>query len=409
MTTRVALTGNDAVAEALRQIDPDVAAVFPITPQTELMHKFAEFVADGKVSTELVTVESEHSAMSATIGASAAGARACTATSSAGLALMWELLYVASGCRVPIVMIDVNRALSAPINIHCDHSDTMGARDSGWIQIFSEDSQEAYENAIMAYRIAEHKDVLTPVMVTYDGFIISHKTETVDIFDDDKVKKFVGEYKPERYLLDTDNPYTVGPLDLQDFYMEHKRSQIEGIENSRKVILDVGKEFSKEFGARDYNYYETYKMDDAEVAIVCLGSTAGTARVAVDACRENGIKAGLLKIRVFRPFPGKELVEALKGIKMCGVLDRSMSFGLGGPVFHELNAAAYTFGGTAAFKNYLYGLGGRDITVHELVDTYKELDSLKDKAPKDLPMGYIGLREQELVIFLMKKGKQNGY
>lgn len=369
--TRKALTGNEAGAEALRQINPDVAAVFPITPQTELMHAFAAFVANGKVTTELVTVESEHSAMSATVGASAAGARAITATSANGLALMWEIVYIAASSRLPIVMPVINRALSGPINIHCDHSDMMGCRDSGWIQIFSENSQEEYDNIMQAMRIAEHPDVLLPVMVGSDGFIISHAMETVDIYPDEDVKAFVGDYKPEHGLV-TGKPYTFGPLDLQDYYMEHKRQQHEAMENARKVILEIGKEFGSKFGT-NYGYFDTYKLEDAEYAMVAIGSTAGTAKATIDRMRANGEKVGLLKIRVFRPFPGKEMVEALKHVKGIAVLDRAASFGAnGGPVFNELRADFNELTEKPKMMNFIYGLGGRDINMDDLEDLYHQ-------------------------------------
>jgi pyruvate ferredoxin oxidoreductase alpha subunit len=286
---RVAITGNEAVAEAMRQINPDVVAAYPITPATEIVQIFADSVSNGKVDTEFVTVESEHSAMSATIGASAAGARAMTATSSQGLALMWEMLYIAAGLRLPIVAPIVNRALSAPINIHCDHSDTMGARDSGWIQIYSEDAQEAYDNLIQAMRIAEHPDVLLPTMVTMDGFIVSHGMGNAELLPDDVVKKFVGEYEPEHYLLDVENPITVGALDFSDWYFEHRRQLADAHTRVQDVVLQVAKEF-KEISGREYKLFDAYKLDDAEVAIVVINSAAGTAKTVVDQLREKGLK-----------------------------------------------------------------------------------------------------------------------
>ena len=278
----VARTGNEAMAEAMRQINPDVVAAYPITPATEVVQIFAGYVADGLVDTEFVPVESEHSAMSACIGASVAGGRTMTGTSSQGLALMAEMLYIASGMRLPIVLADVNRALSSPINIHCDHSDTMMIRDSGWVQIFSENAQEAYDNMIQAVRIAEKAEL--PVIVTTDGFIISHGMERVDIFDDKDVKDFVGVRKPEHYLLNLDKPITVGALDLQDYYFEHRRQLAEAMKDSKAIILDVAKEFKNKFG-RSYGLFEAYKLDDAECAIVAMGSTAGTAKVVVDKLR----------------------------------------------------------------------------------------------------------------------------
>ncbi|MFP4497484.1 MAG: pyruvate ferredoxin oxidoreductase [Vulcanimicrobiota bacterium] len=351
----------------MRQINPDVAAVFPITPQTELMHAFAAFVANGQVDTELITVESEHSAMSATVGASAAGARSMTATSANGLALMWEIVYIAASSRLPIVMPVINRALSGPINIHCDHSDMMGCRDAGWIQIYSENSQEEYDNIIQAIRIAENHDVLLPVMIGSDGFIISHAMEVVDIYPDDAVKKFIGEYQPKHGLITDKEPFTFGPLDLQDYYMEHKRQQEEAMHNARKVILDVGREFAGIFGTKEYGFFETYKLEDADYAIICAGSTAGTTKAVVDKMRENGEKVGLLKIRVFRPFPFQEIMEACRHLKGLTVLDRSASFGAnGGPIFNEVRAAFNELEQKPRIRNFVYGLGGRDINMEDL-------------------------------------------
>lgn len=390
--TKRALTGNEAGAEAMRQIDPDVAAVFPITPQTELMHAFAAFVANGQVNTELVTVESEHSAMSATVGASAAGARAMTATSANGLALMWEIVYIAASSRLPIVMPVINRALSGPINIHCDHSDMMGCRDSGWIQIFSENSQEEYDNIIQAVRIAEHPDVLLPVMVGSDGFIISHSMETIFTYEDKDVKDFVGEYHPKQGLLNTEHPYTFGPLDLQDYYFEHKRQQQVGMENARKVILEIGKEFGGIFG-KNYEYFELYKCEDAEVAILCLGSTAGTARVVVDKMRAEGKKVGLVKLRVFRPFPFDELAEAVKHIKGLAVLDRSDSWGgYGGPVYTEVRSALCDLKEKPVLRNFIYGLGGRDINLEDLEAIFGMIQKTVDTGEKAGSYEYFGVR-----------------
>ncbi len=392
--TRLALTGNDAVAEALRQVNPDVAAIYPITPQTEMMMKFAQYYADGKVDTEVVCVESEHSAMSATVGAAAAGARAITATSSAGMALMWEILYVAASCRLPIVMPLVNRALSGPLNIHCDHSDSMGARDTGWIQIYSENSQEAYDNTIQAFRIAEHPDVLTPAMVTLDGFILSHTMEVIDILPDEEVKKFVGEYKPENYLLDIKHPLTMGPLDLPPHYFEHKRQQVEGLENSVDVIRQVAREF-KELTGREYDLLELYRMDDAEVAVMALGSSAGTAKAAVDTVREEGVKAGLIKMRVFRPFPIEDILRATAGLKAFGVMDRAIAFGAqGGATFLEVRSAMYERTHPPV-ANYIYGLGGRDITIGQIAGIFEELaEAAKSGKVKKL-VNYVNLREPE--------------
>jgi len=394
MATRVALTGNDAAAEALRQSNPDVAAVFPITPQTELMHKFSQFVADGDVDTELVHVESEHSAMSACVGAAAAGARVVTATSANGLALMWEIVYIAASLRLPIVMPEVNRALSGPINIHCDHSDTMGCRDSGWIQIYSENAQEAYDNVLQAFRISEHRDVLLPTMATLDGFILSHTVESLEVEDDKIAKDFIGEYKPARSLLDTDNPMTMGPLDLQDYYFEHKRQQVLAMENARGIILDVGAEYGNLTG-RSYGYFEEIETDGADVILVAMGSAAGTAKAAIRQLRAEGVKAGLLKLRVFRPFPGKEVLEVLNKAKAVAVMDRAISFGLeGGPLFNEIRSFAYEYANKGLMlKSFIYGLGGRDINVGEIQAIAKNMLDNKDKDTVDARVEYIGVRE----------------
>jgi len=373
MAKRVSMTGNEAVAEAMRQINPDVVAAYPITPSTEVMQIFSQFVADGLVNTELVTVESEHSAMSACIGAACAGGRVMTATSACGLALMWEMLPIAAGFRLPIVMTVVNRALSAPINIHCDHSDSMGCRDSGWIQLYSENAQEAYHNIIQAVAIGQRQGVWLPVMVCVDGFIISHSIESMEVFDDNEVKEFIGEYKPRRTLLDTDHPFTYGPLDLQDYYIEHRRQTAEALKNSKKAIKEVGEEFFKKFG-RAYSFLEGYRLEDAEVAIVSLNSSAGTVRYVVERLREKGIKAGSLKLRVFRPFPQEEVRDALKNLRAIAVLERADSYGSsGGPVFHEIRSSLYDLTKKPKIVNYIYGLGGRDLGIDDIKEVYEDL------------------------------------
>jgi pyruvate ferredoxin oxidoreductase alpha subunit len=388
MSNVQALTGDSSVANAMRQINPDVVAVYPITPQTEIAQEFASFVSDGLVDTELINVESEHSAMSACVGSSAAGARVMTATSANGLALMWEVVYIAASTRLPIVMPVVNRALSGPINIHCDHSDCMGARDSGWIQVHSENAQEAYDNTIQAVRIGEQEKVRLPIMVNLDGFILSHGMERVELIDDDKVTGFIGKFKAQHPLLDVDHPVTYGPLDLYDYYFEHKRQQVEAMENVLEVITSVGEEFGKLTG-RKYGIMEKYKLDDAEVAAVALGSTNGTAQAAVDELRKEGIKAGLLKLRVFRPFPVKEIVEALSSAKHVAVFDRSISFGgFGGPLFTEIRSAFLGEDKIPTTANYIYGLGGRDINVSDIKTVYKNLASGKSET-----VNYVGVRE----------------
>lgn len=371
----VGLTGNEAVATAFMQARPHVASAFPITPQTEMMHKFSDFVANGAVDTEMILVESEHSAMSAAVGSAAAGARTITATSSAGFALMWEMVYVAASLRLPICMALVNRALSGNINIHCDHSDAMGGRDSGWIQIWCENAQEAYDSSLMSFRIAEHADVRLPVMVNYDGFIISHTAESLHVLEDDEAWKFVGpkDPKPGYALLDVENPVTVGPLDLTDYYFEHKLGEIQAHERAMPVIRDVFAEFSEASG-RTYEIFEKYRLDDAEIAVVALGSSAGTVKDVIDQYREKGVKVGLIKPRVFRPFPRRELAEALAGMKAVGVMDRSASFGgFGGPLFTEIRSALYGVPDAPTVHDWLYGLGGRDLDLHQVGDLIEGL------------------------------------
>jgi pyruvate ferredoxin oxidoreductase alpha subunit len=393
MSTIVALTGNDAVGTAMKQINPDVVAAFPITPQTELMHKFAEFHANGEVDTEFVLVESEHSAMSACVGAVAAGARTMTATSAQGLALMWEILYVQASCRLPMVMPVVNRALNAPLNIHCDHSDTMGARDCGWIQIYSENTQEAYDNVIQAVPIGEKKDVLLPVMVTLDGFILSHTLERVEMLETEDVQQFIGEYPVLHPLLDTENPVTYGPVDLPDYYFEHKRQQVLAMERAKASILEVGKAFADLTG-REYGLFEAYRLDDADVAILAMGSTAGTAKEAVDRLRDQGKKVGLLKLRVFRPFPFEELAQALGHLKVLGVYDRAISFGsYGGALFSEVRSAMLGATQSPMVVNYIYGLGGRNISVEEIASTFAELEHIAQTGRIENMITYLGVRE----------------
>ncbi|MFH1379960.1 MAG: pyruvate ferredoxin oxidoreductase [bacterium] len=388
---RVAKTGNEAMAEAMRQINPDVVAAYPITPATEIAQIFSSFVSDGLVKTEFVTVESEHSAMSATVGASAAGSRAMTATSSQGLALMHEILYIAAGLRLPIVMPMVNRALSSPINIHCDHSDTMGSRDAGWIQIYAENCQEAYDSVIQAVKIAEKAFV--PAMVSTDGFIISHAMEDILMLPDEEVQKFAGPFKGPYNLLDTDHPITVGALDFTDFYFEHLKSQSESMRLAKPIVREVGKEFGEKYG-RPYDFFDAYKLEDAETVIVVLGSTAGTARVAIDRLRSKGIKAGMLRIRVYRPFAEAELAELLKGAKAVAVLDRSDSKNaVGGPVYNDVRAAMYDSSSRPLIVNYIYGLGGRDIFVEDIEKVYIELaQGIKAGKPSN-KVNYLGVRD----------------
>lgn len=388
------MSGNEAMAVAMKQINPDVVAAFPITPSTEVPQYFSTFVADGVVDTEFVAVESEHSAMSACIGAQAAGARAMTATSANGLALMWECLYIAACSRLPIVMACVNRTLSGPLNIHNDHSDSMGARDSGWIQLYSENNQEAYDNMLMANLIGEHKDVLLPVMVCQDGFITSHKIENLELVEDDKVKAFVGEYNAPEYLLNAENPISVGPLDHFTHCFEHKRQQSQAMMNAKKVILEVSAEFAKLTG-RSYGLFEEYKTEDADVCMVVLNSTAGTGKYVVDAMRAEGKKVGLIKPRVFRPFPVDEMAAALSKFKAIAIMDKADSFNAaGGPLFTEITSAMYAKNVfSPKVINYIYGLGGRDVKTTDLEFVFNKILDIAATGTVESVFNYLGVRE----------------
>ncbi len=389
----VALEGDRAVAEAMRQMNPDVVAAYPITPQTEIVMRFSEFVASGQVDTEFIPVESEHASMSACIGASAAGGRVQTATAGAGLALMWEVIWVASGTRLPIVMHVVNRSLSAPLNIHCDHSDSIGMRDAGWVQLYDEDVQEAYDNAIQCVRIAEHPDVMLPTIHALDGFVLGHNVERLEVLPDEAVREFIGEYQPRYPLLDVNHPVTYGPMDLQDYFFEHKRQQAEAMVNAMDVVPMIGEEFGKLTG-RHYGLMEGYRLEDADYALVLMGSSVGTARTAVDIMREEGVKAGLLKIRCFRPFPAAEVARAIGNKKVIAVMDRSLSFGAQvNPLCLEVVAALYTHGYTPKLINYVFGLGGRDTIPQHICGVYRELIEIDKTGVVEPALRFLGVRD----------------
>jgi pyruvate ferredoxin oxidoreductase alpha subunit len=389
------LSGNEAVAYAMKQINPDVMGAFPITPSTEIPEYFANYVANGEVNTEYVTVESEHSSMSVCIAAQAAGARSVCATSSCGLALMYEMLYVAASCRLPIALACVNRALSGPININNDHSDSMGARDSGWIQIYAENNQEAYDNFLMAMPVGEDPSVRLPVMTCMDGFITSHAVENIELLDTDVVRRFIGEYDPEHYLLKKENPLAVGPYDVSPYYMEHKVMQAEAMKAAKARILEVAAEFEKISGRR-YGLFEEYRMEDAQLALVLIGSTAGTAKAAVDKLREDGVKAGLVKIRVFRPFPGEELARVLAGTKAVAVMDKSESFsGNGGPLFAETRSALFDCKDRPYLINIVYGLGGRDVRTEDIENVFSRLAKIAVTGETGPVYTHMGHRSKE--------------
>jgi len=401
----LALNGDEAVAYAAKQSDVDVVAAYPITPQTIIVERFSEYVANGEVDTEFVCVESEHSALTACLTAAATGARAFTATASAGLALMHEILYVTSGCRAPVVMAVVNRALSAPINIHCDHSDSMVERDCGWIQIYVENSQEVYDSIIQAFKIAENPGLLLPVMVGLDGFTLSHTLENVQTLPDDLVKKFVGtrqfplvtthEGKTVPFKLDPKTPETIGPLDLHDYYFEHKRQQEEAMRIAPKIIQQVHEEYAKISGRRyGDGLIEPHYLEDAETAIVCVGSTSGTVKTVVNELRSKRMKVGLLRLRTFRPLPVKEITKALENVKAVAVMDRSLSFGgHGGAVFHEIRHILYDASTHPYVVNYIYGLGGRDTNPNLMHKIYRDLQRILETQRIEEPVQFIGLRE----------------
>lgn len=390
MAIRERLSGNEAVATAMKQINPDVVAAFPITPATEIPQYFANFVSNGSVTTEFIAVESEHSAMSACIGASAAGSRVMTATSSQGLALMFEMLYIASGLRLPVVLINVNRALSAPLNIHNDHSDSMGARDSGFIQLYCESNQEAYDNTVMAIKIAEKSKL--PVMVCYDGFITSHSIENIILMENDEVKNFVGEYNPEEFLLDDKRNISIGPLSLQQYYFEQRKEIADAMKDSKKIIEEVSEEFYKITG-RKHNLYEKYMLDDAEIGLVVLNSTAGTAKEAIDVLRSKGIKAGMLKPRCFRPLPFEEIPAELKHLKALAIMDKADSInGYSGPLFSEITSAMYSSNIHVPAVNYIYGLGGRDVKIDNIYEVFSDLETIAKTGKITTLTNYLGLR-----------------
>lgn len=401
----LALNGDEAVAYAVKQSDVDVVSAYPITPQTIIVERFSEYVHNGEVDTEFVCVESEHSALSMCLTASATGARVFTASGSAGLALMHEILYVTSGARAPVVMAITNRALSGPINIHCDHSDSMVERDAGWIQIYVENSQEAYDSIVQAFRIAEHNDLLLPTMVMLDAFFLSHTLESVNVLPDETIRKFVGTRKIPLirghrgklvpFKLDPENPITMGPLDLYDYYFEHKRQQEEAMQRAPRIIKEVHDEYARISGRKYGNgLIEPYRLEDAEIATVCLGSTAGTTKTVVDQLRTKGIKAGLLRLRTYRPYPVKDIINALENVKAIAVMDRSHSFGAsGGPVFHEMRHILYDAQIHPQIVDYIYGLGGRDMPQSLIHEIYRDLQKIAKTKRVEKPVQFIGVRE----------------
>ncbi|MDH5770641.1 MAG: pyruvate ferredoxin oxidoreductase [Candidatus Bathyarchaeota archaeon] len=393
MTRRVGIEVSAAVAEAVRLVDVDVISAYPITPQTHIVEKLAELIANGELDAEYMNVESEHSALSACVGASAAGARTFTASNSQGLALMHEILYVASGCRLPIVLAIVNRALSAPINIWCDHQDSLGERDTGCIQVYVEDGQEAFDSTLQAFRVAEDQRVLVPFMVCLDGFILSHVIESVNLLDEKEIKGFIKSKRESKYRLDPDEPISMGVLGGPDVYSEFRRQQEETMRNAKKVILEVDEEFGKLYGRR-YGLFDSYRVEDADVILLTMGSMTGTARVAVDKLREKGKKVGILKVRVFRPFPYKEICDAVRGAKVLATVDRNVEPGaFGGILFTEVRSALYRYEEEPHVVGFITGLGGRDVTLINFMTMAEKALRVAETGKVERAYEFIGLRE----------------
>lgn len=391
MSIRERLSGNEAIAFAMKQINPDVMGAFPITPSTEIPQYFSSYVDNGEVDTEFIAVESEHSAMSTCIGAQAAGCRAISATSSCGLCYMTEMLYVAASDRLPITLAVSCRALSGPININNDHSDAMGVRDAGWLMLFAETNQEAYDNYLQAMRIGEA--VGLPIMICQDGFITSHAIENIDLVETEKVREFVGEYKPQNALIGRENPMAVGAYATPVYYMEAKRQQAQAMMDAKEVIKKVGAEFGALTG-RTYGMIEEYMMDDAEEAIILIGSSVGTAKEAVNELRAGGKKVGLIKVRSFRPFPKEEITEALRGVKAVAVMDKDDSFNAHcGPMYAEVCASLYGTGVQPLAINYIYGLGGRDVRVESIQHVFAELEQIAQTGEVGETYRYLDVRE----------------
>jgi len=393
MNIKDRLSGNEAVAYAMKQMNIDVVAAFPITPSTEIPQYFSQYVNNGQVDTEFIPVESEHSSMSACIGASVAGGRVATATSSNGMALMNEMLHIASALRLPVCLAAVNRAITGPININCDYSDSMGAKDTGWVQLYAENAQEAYDNFIMSARIGEHEEVRLPVMTNQDGFITSHSLEIIELLDDKTVSDFVGFYDAIDYMLDETTTASFGPYDSPKFLLEHKRQQAQAMINAKNIVKEVQEEFCKISG-RKYDVIESYKTEDAERIMVIIGSSSGTAKYAINEMRAKGEKVGLIKIRLYRPFPASEIAKELKNAKMVAVMDRAEGLsGIGGPVFADICASMCNMKDKPLMVNYIYGLGGRDFRPEDAMAVFEELKADMDSGQELDTYRYYGVRE----------------
>lgn len=383
---------NEAAAYAAKLSKPDVVSAYPITPSTTVPEQISEFVADGKMDAEFIPVESEHSAMSGCIGASASGSRAFTATASQGLALMSEMLYIAAGMRLPISMAIGNRALSAPINIWCDHQDMMAQRDTGWMQMYAENNQEAFDLIINSYKVAENEDVLLPAMTGFDAFILTHTVEPVEIYDEEKVDDFLGEYNPSHAYVDSEDPMTQGTLGTPEYYMEFRKETWDAMNNARDVFKDVFNEFEDEFG-RSYDMVEKYRTEDAEIVFISMGSVTGTIKDAIDELRDEGVKAGLAKITVYRPFPIEEIKEIAKNAEAIAVAEKNVSFGSSGAVYQDVNRTIANVSSRPIALDFIIGLGGRDVRISTIKDIADITQDALDKGVENLEkeVHWIGL------------------
>lgn len=383
----IAINGDGAVALAWKQLNPDVCAAYPITPQTIIVEDFAKYVANGEVDTEFVDVESEHSALTLCTTSSAAGARTFTATASQGLAYMWEMLPITSAMRVPVMMAVANRTVSGPININNDHGDVMSARDTGWLSLFSENVQEAYDMSIIGLKIAENPEVQLPVLVNLDGFILTHAIERMTPLETQAVREYIGPFKPMHPLLDTDHPVTHNLMDGPLFYFPHKYQMVIAMRNAIGVAKDAMAEF-KDISGREYHLVEEYKCDDAEYVAFVLGSSFGTMKEAVDRLRSEGMKVGVAMPRVYRPWPAEDIAKLVKGKKGILVMDRHLSIGAYGPMYPEICAAAALNDKMPKMYNFIYGLGGADTMVSDFMNVYKQVESGTAKT-----VNFVGVKE----------------
>lgn len=389
------LTGNYAAAYGAKLARADTIPVYPITPQTTIMEKIIELIKHGELEAEYLPMESEHSVMAAAIAAEATGVRVFTASSSQGIAYMHENLFVASGLRLPIVMALVNRCIGPPISIYPDHTDSLAQRDTGWIQYYVENAQEVVDTIVQGYKVAEHTDVLLPVFVCFEGLVISHFLEPVEIPDQRIVDEFLPAYEPDHVLLNPKNVMHLSVTVSDLYFMEYKYQQQEAMENAKVVIQEVDREFGHKFGRSHGGLIQPYRIEDAEVAILSMGSYSGLARMAVDQLREEGVPVGSIKLRVFRPFPGEELKKSIKNIKLVIVLDRDVSLGMGGIVYSEVAGSLYPLEFNPSIINYIVGLGGRVITANDLKALTVKAIRESEKGRVDSPIRWVGVRGLE--------------